>query len=118
MQPARTEESEDWGAAQVGTFKDKLTEILEALKKQLGTIPEQPTRQIRKQVRELETRTGMDLGMEPTDVVPENPNTTVLNTTNTPIWDWKLRQHYSEWTNGVQIPLTAEIDSLKDQQLG
>eukprot|EP00961_Rhodomonas_salina_P025574 345155-Rhodomonas_salina.1 len=43
-QPARTEESEDRGAAQVGTFKDELTEILEALKKPLGTVPEQPTR--------------------------------------------------------------------------
>eukprot|EP00961_Rhodomonas_salina_P038903 522827-Rhodomonas_salina.1 len=36
-QPAKTEESEDWGAAQVWTFKDELTEILEALKKPLGT---------------------------------------------------------------------------------
>ena len=117
-QPARTEESEDVGAAQVGTFKDELTEILEALKKPLGTVPEQPTRQLRKQVQELETHTGMDLGTEPTDVVPENPNTTILNSTNTLILDWKLGQHYLEWTNGAQIPLTAEIDSLKDQQLG
>eukprot|EP00961_Rhodomonas_salina_P023683 318171-Rhodomonas_salina.1 len=80
-QPARTEESEDGGAGQVGTFKDELTEILESLKKPLETIPEQPTRQLRKR-------------------------------------DRKLRQHYLEWTNGVQIPLRAEIDSLKDQQLG
>eukprot|EP00961_Rhodomonas_salina_P109492 1473905-Rhodomonas_salina.2 len=60
----------------------------------------------------------MDLGTEPTDVVQENLNTTILNTTNTPIQDRKLRQHYSEWTNGAQTPLTAEIDCLKDQQLG
>eukprot|EP00961_Rhodomonas_salina_P109491 1473905-Rhodomonas_salina.1 len=32
-QHARTEESEDRGAVQVGTFKDELTEVLEALKK-------------------------------------------------------------------------------------
>eukprot|EP00961_Rhodomonas_salina_P130976 1763153-Rhodomonas_salina.1 len=68
MQPARTEESEEGGAGQVGTFKDKLTEILEALKKPLGTVPEQPTRQLLKLVLELETCTGMDLGTEPTDV--------------------------------------------------
>eukprot|EP00961_Rhodomonas_salina_P062557 839891-Rhodomonas_salina.1 len=60
----------------------------------------------------------MDLGTESTDEVPENLNTTIPNTTNTPIRDWKLRQHYSDWTNGEQIPLTAEIDRLKDQQLG
>eukprot|EP00961_Rhodomonas_salina_P034166 459661-Rhodomonas_salina.1 len=56
----------------------------------------------------METRTGADLGTTPTDNV----------TTNTTIRDRKLRQHYSEWTNRAQVPLAAEIDCLKDQQLG
>eukprot|EP00961_Rhodomonas_salina_P181053 2443901-Rhodomonas_salina.1 len=56
----------------------------------------------------METRTEADLGTTPTDNV----------TMNTTILDRKLRQHYSEWTNGAQVLLAAEIDSLKDPQLG
>eukprot|EP00961_Rhodomonas_salina_P078540 1056082-Rhodomonas_salina.1 len=32
--------------------------------------------------------------------------------------DRTLRKHYSEWMNGAQVQLAAEIDCLKDQQLG
>eukprot|EP00961_Rhodomonas_salina_P203721 2748806-Rhodomonas_salina.1 len=106
-QPAREEVSEVGGDSQVGTFRDELTDLLDELKKQLQEIPVQESRQLHKRVRDLETSTGTDLGTVPTDNVPMN--TTIL--------DSKLRQHYSEWTNGAQVPLQAEIDRLKDQQL-
>eukprot|EP00961_Rhodomonas_salina_P029985 403960-Rhodomonas_salina.1 len=107
---AQAERSEEGGAEHVGTFRDELTEILEELKKPLKEVLEQATRQLRKRVRELETRAGVDLGTDLMDDVPED----------TTIRDSEIRKHYSEWTSGAQVPLTAdsEIDSLKDQQLG
>eukprot|EP00961_Rhodomonas_salina_P280705 3791920-Rhodomonas_salina.2 len=107
-QPAQAELLEEGGAEHVRTFRDNLTEILEELKKPLKEVPEQATRQLRKRVRELETHAGVDLGTDPTDDVPAD----------TTIRDSETRKHYSEWTSGAQVQLTAEIDRLKDQQLG
>eukprot|EP00961_Rhodomonas_salina_P035224 473845-Rhodomonas_salina.1 len=63
-------------------------------------------RQLCKRVRDLEAKTGTDLCTEESNVVPSNSI------------QQSLQKHYSSWTNGAQVPLSAEIDVLKDQQLG
>eukprot|EP00961_Rhodomonas_salina_P160461 2160181-Rhodomonas_salina.1 len=65
-----------------------------AERRQLKEVPEQATRQLRKRVCELETRTGKDLGTNSVDNVTDN-------TTNR---DRQLRKHYSDWTNAVVAP--------------
>eukprot|EP00961_Rhodomonas_salina_P055694 748158-Rhodomonas_salina.1 len=59
-----------------------------------------------KRVRDLEAVTGRLLG---TDLDDMKPSEQLAQATT---------KHYKAWTHGSQIPMTAEIKELKDNQLG
>eukprot|EP00961_Rhodomonas_salina_P168775 2274398-Rhodomonas_salina.1 len=109
-QSAQHDTSEDGGAEQVRGFRDELgllTEIMQNLKEPLKDVTASTTNwQLRKRVRDLEAKTGKPLGTDNDDVMPSER---LLKTT---------KKKYSAWTHSSQVPLTAEIAVLKDQQLG
>eukprot|EP00961_Rhodomonas_salina_P121433 1634503-Rhodomonas_salina.2 len=110
-QPAHNKTSEDGGASGVRADPtEQLTEILNQLQKPLSAVgPTDEVLWLRKRVWDLEAETGMDLGTTLAD--PTDPNTT-----NSTIGS--NRNKYKGWLNGVQVPLNAKLEKLKDEQLG
>eukprot|EP00961_Rhodomonas_salina_P173115 2334459-Rhodomonas_salina.1 len=93
-------------ATKVGGFRDEVSEILETLQEPLRAVTaDANTWQLRKRVRDLELSTRTDLGTTAEDVRPSEKLRS------------DARKHSSRWTNGAQVPLSTELDALKDQQL-
>eukprot|EP00961_Rhodomonas_salina_P230061 3108935-Rhodomonas_salina.1 len=96
LQPAQHwHVSEDGGAIKVGCFRDEVSEILENLQKQL--------RAVTVDANTLHTRT--DLGTIAKDAGPSEK------------LHRDARKHSSRWTNCAEVPLSTELNVLKDQQL-